>query len=53
LENIFTAQDIRRQLPAESQKFEQVDRFFKSLMNKTQKNPNCMRIVKTMPNLPD
>jgi len=30
-----------------------VDRFFKSLMNKTSKNPNCMRIVKSLPNLPD
>jgi dynein heavy chain len=53
LENIFAAPDIKRQLPQESQKFEQVDKFFKNLMNKTTKHSNCLRIVKQMPNLPD
>jgi len=29
LENIFAAPDIKKQLPTESQRFEQVDKFFK------------------------
>lgn len=37
LENIFAAQDIKKQLPTESQRFENVDKFFKQLMNKTHK----------------
>lgn len=47
LENIFGAADIKKQLPTESQRFEQVDRFFKQLMIRTGKSPNAMRIVKT------
>lgn len=53
LENIFSAQDIKRQLPTESQKFEQVDKFFKLQMNKTNKSPNAIRIIKNNPNLLD
>ena len=46
LENIFKAPDIKRQLPAESQKFEKVDNFFKQQMNKTKKTPNAMKAIK-------
>eukprot|EP00606_Chrysophyceae_sp_TOSAG23-5_P000891 GSChrysophyteH2.ASY1.ANO1.1126.1 assembled CDS len=42
LENIFGAEDIQKQLPAESQKFLVVDRSWKQIMTKTNKNPLCM-----------
>ena len=51
LENIFAAADIKKQLPTESQRFEQVDKFFKQLMTKTSKSPNAMRTVKQNANL--
>lgn len=53
LENIFGAADIKKQLPTESTRFEQVDKFFKQLMHKTHKSANCIRIVKTNTNLLD
>jgi hypothetical protein len=34
LENIFSAEDIQKQLPAETTKFKQVDRFWKELFRK-------------------
>jgi dynein heavy chain len=49
LENIFGAADIKKALPSESAKFEQVDKFFKTLMNNTNKAANAMRIAKTKP----
>jgi|LakMenEpi03Aug12_release.lakeMendotaPanAssembly.Ray.scaffolds.fasta_scaffold3876566_1 dynein heavy chain len=39
LENIFTAPDIRIQLPIESNKFYQVDKFWKETMFRTKKRP--------------
>ncbi len=42
LENIFGAEDIQKQLPAESQKFLIVDRSWKSIMTRTFKNPKCL-----------
>ncbi len=42
LENIFGAEDIQKQLPAESQKFLIVDRSWKQIMTKTFKNPLCL-----------
>ena len=39
LENIFGAEDIQRQLPAESQKFMIVDRTWKSIMARTYFDP--------------
>ena len=51
LENIFAAADIKKPLPTESQRFEQVDKFFKQLMTKTSKSPNAMRTVKQNANL--
>jgi len=47
LENIFQAPDIKKQLPSESSRFEQVDKFFKGFMNKVNKSPNALRTVKT------
>jgi hypothetical protein len=43
------AADIRKSLPDETKKFEGIDKFFKTLMAKTQKNPYCLKIVKTIP----
>jgi len=42
LENIFGAEDIQKQLPAESQKFLVVDRSWKQIMARTKKDPLCM-----------
>jgi dynein heavy chain len=45
LENIFGAEDIQKQLPAESQKFLVVDRSWKNIMNRTQTDTlvlNCL-----------
>lgn len=39
LESIFQAADIRIQLPVETQKFNQVDKFWKELMNGVKKRP--------------
>ena len=50
LENIFMrAADIRKSLPDETKKFEQIDKYFKTLMAKTTKQPNCLKIVKAHP----
>jgi dynein heavy chain len=53
LENIFAAPDIKKQLPSESQRFEQVDKFFKLLMIKTSKQSNALRTIKANPLLLD
>ena len=42
LENIFAAPDIQRQLPAETSKFEKVDKSWKSIMRVVNTNPNCV-----------
>ena len=45
LENIFSAEDIQKQLPAESQKFLAVDRSWKIIMTRTNNDPiviNCL-----------
>ena len=39
LENIFTAEDIQKQLPEENKKFILVDKFWKDTMMKTFKRP--------------
>ena len=39
LENIFGAEDIQKQLPAESQKFMIVDRTWKAIMTRTNGDP--------------
>ena len=51
LENIFTAGDIRKQLPSEAQKFDYVDKQFKALMSRVHKSPNVMRTLKLINNL--
>jgi dynein heavy chain len=42
LENIFAAPDIQKQLPAESAKFAGVDKFWREMMLKTNKNPSVI-----------
>jgi len=39
LENIFNAEDIQKQLPAEAKMFQLVDKFWKDIMIRTKKNP--------------
>lgn len=39
LENIFSADDIQKQLPAETNKFMAVDKFWRDIMLKTNKRP--------------
>lgn len=39
LENIFSAEDIQKQLPEENKKFIVVDKFWKDTMMKTHKKP--------------
>lgn len=51
LENIFTAGDIRKQLPSEASKFDYVDKQFKLLMQRVHKIPNVMRTLKQINNL--
>jgi dynein heavy chain len=45
LENIFNAEDIQKQLPAESQKFLIVDRSWKMIMNRTHHNPLVLHAI--------
>ena len=45
LENIFGAEDIQKQLPAESIKFSKIDKFFKDRMRKCHDNPERHRQV--------
>lgn len=50
LENIFMkAADIRKAMPDETKRFEQVDKSFKLLMAKTQKQPIIIKIVHAKP----
>ncbi|RYG69461.1 hypothetical protein EON64_02655, partial [archaeon] len=42
LENIFNAEDIQKQLPAESQKFLVVDRSWKAIMNRSHNDPKVL-----------
>ncbi|MBN3302923.1 DYH6 protein, partial [Amia calva] len=45
LEPIFSAGDIQRQLPAEAKLFSQVDKTWKEIMQKTEENPNALKIA--------
>ena len=47
LETIFGAEDIKKQLPEESKKFQIVDKTFKALMRKTHKKPLVLECVST------
>ena len=38
LESVFSAQDIQKQLPTETEKFRQIDKFWRDIMNRTNKN---------------
>lgn len=42
LENIFSAEDIIKQLPNESKSFRKVDTFWKDIMAKTHRNPSIL-----------
>ena len=42
LENIFSAEDIQKQLPNESKLFQKVDRFWRDVMAKTHRNPSIL-----------
>ncbi|XP_028284655.1 dynein heavy chain 6, axonemal [Parambassis ranga] len=50
LENIFVAPDIKRQLPAESKMFLNVDKSWKEIMKKVHKMPNALKAA-TQPDL--
>ena len=46
LSNIFSGSEIRRQLPQESFKFDQVDKFYRSNQMRTSGSPNVMRYIR-------
>lgn len=50
LENIFGAEDIQKQLPAESQKFLVVDRSWKLIMTRTFNDPLCVNALNPLDN---
>ena len=43
MESIFGAPDIQRQLPDEAKMFNQVDKSWKEIMRRVQKNPLAIR----------
>jgi len=47
LENIFSAEDIQRQLPAEASKFTSVDKRWKDAMARTHANPRVLAAVES------
>ena len=47
LENIFSAEDIQKQLPQEAQKFQQVDKFWRENMNRTNKNRKVLAVTES------
>ena len=51
LENIFISSDIKRQLMTESQMFDQVDKFYKTLMKKISGSPNALKNTGQNPEL--
>jgi dynein heavy chain len=51
LENIFSAEDIQRQLPNEAQKFKQVDKFWKDLFRKVRQSYRNTMDAFGIPNL--
>ena len=54
LENIFSAEDIQKQLPGETTKFKQVDRFWKELFRKIKSKAWCNAMdAMNMPGLLD
>jgi dynein heavy chain len=50
LENIFGAEDIQKQLPAESQKFLVVDRAWKTIMTRTNNDPKVLSSLNPLDN---
>jgi dynein heavy chain, axonemal len=49
LENIFGAEDIQKQLPAESQRFLIVDRSWKAIMKRTNEDPLVLACLNPLP----
>ena len=47
LENIFNAEDIQKQLPAEAKLFQQVDKFWRDHMMKAKKSPVIKEVCKS------
>lgn len=48
LENIFSGQDVKKQLANEAGKFETVDRFFRKLMQRAFKMSHPLRLIKAV-----
>ena len=46
LENIFSGQDIKKQLANEAAKFDNVDKYFKKFMQKANKTPQPFKLIK-------
>eukprot|EP00931_Biecheleriopsis_adriatica_P056393 TRINITY_DN33417_c0_g1_i2.p1 TRINITY_DN33417_c0_g1~~TRINITY_DN33417_c0_g1_i2.p1 ORF type:complete len:3028 (-),score=718.43 TRINITY_DN33417_c0_g1_i2:3957-13040(-) len=44
LEPIFSSEDIIRQMPAEAQKFQKVDKLWRGTMSAVSENPNCIDV---------
>jgi dynein heavy chain len=51
LESTFSSSEIKKTLVQASQQFEQVDKFFKTLMNKVEKSPSAAKLIKNNVNL--
>ena len=50
LEPVFSSEDIKKQMPAESTMFQEVDKAWKRLMNTVIENPASLTVIK-IPNL--
>ena len=46
LENVFSADDIQKQLPSEYKKFFGIDKFWKEIMIKCNKKPSIVENIK-------
>ncbi len=46
LEPVFSSEDIMKQMPVEGTKFREVDRAWRSLMNKISENPKALDVIK-------
>ena len=50
-ENIFSSPEIKKILPTATAQFEGVDKFFKNLMGKIEKNSSASKLLKSTSNL--
>jgi hypothetical protein len=51
LENIFSAPDIKQQMPLESSNFDACDRFIKNYVSKLKMSPKINKVAKPPSNL--